>query len=415
MLSINKFTRTELKEIRIACSYLFSPELARSDEFLKELDLASIQDAFREKRERYDPGLHMDEPEDILERRRERFEKINESCAILNRYIPEGEKPVSVPTEHQAKVIAVGGAKGGIGKSMFAANLGVLLSSKGKQTVIVDLDLGGANLHLYLGENFLKYNINDYLHKKVGTLKEIMVQTRYGPDLIGGGSSQLGAANINFARKLKLLRDIKKIDADYIILDLGGDTSYNIIDFFLAAHHGLVLTTCDPASYLSAYNFIKVALYRKLNRIFGPESEFRSQRDRDLERLIKEVTTSATTNGGRLVEMLMERINEEQPRNLSLIKKVLEVFQPNIVVNMIRDDSDAMGVVNRIQDVSQRMLSIQIGYFGAIPYQTEMERSAQDLVPVVARYPKGDLSETLSHMIDKILNAEEIAALEKAA
>jgi len=402
MLPINNLTQSELKEIRIACSYLFSPELARNDEFLKELDLVSVRDAFREKGERYDPDLHSDETEDIIEKRRERFVKISESYATLKGYIQGDEKPVSENTAHRGVVIAVGGAKGGIGKSMFSANLGVLLSSRGEQTVIADLDLGGANLHFYLGERLLKYNINDYLNKKVGTLKDIMVSTKYGPDLIGGGSSQLGAANINFARKLKLLRDIKKIDADYIIIDLGGDTSYNIIDFFLAAHHGLVLTTCDPASYLSAYNFIKVALYRKLNRIFGPESEFRSQRDRHLERLIKEVTTSVTTNGGRFVEKLMERINEEQPQNLSLIKKVLEVFQPNIVVNMIRDDSDVMGVVKRIQDVSQRMLSIQTGYLGGIPYQKEMERSAQDLVPVVARYPKGDLSETLSHMIDKM-------------
>ena len=402
MLPINNLTQTELKEIRIACSYLFSPELARSDEFLKELDLASVQDAFREKGERYDPDLHSDETEDILEKRRKRFVKIRESYATLKGYTQGDEKPVSERTARQAKVIAVGGAKGGIGKSMFAANLGVLLSSRGKQTVIADLDLGGANLHLHLGERFLKYNINDYLNRKVSALEEIMVSTRYGPDLIGGGSSQLGAANINFARKLKLLRAIKKIDADYIIIDLGGEISYNIIDFFLAAHHGLVLTTCDPASYLSAYNFIKVALYRKLSRVFGPESEFRSQKDRALERLIKEVTLFVTTNGGRLIEKLMERINEEQPRNLSLIEKVLETFQPKIVVNMIRNDSDVMGVVTRIQDVSQRMLSIQTGYLGGIPYQSEIKRSAQDLVPVVARYPKGDLSEILSHMIDKM-------------
>lgn len=399
----NILTQNKLQEIRIACSYLFSPELARSDEFLEALDLESVQDAFNKKGERYDPALHMDEPEDILERRRERFAKIIESYETLKRYIPEEEKPESETTSRHGKVIAVGGAKGGIGKSLFAANLGVLFSSRGKRTVIIDLDLGGSNLHLYLGESFLKHNINDYLNKKARTLEEIMVPTKYGPDLIGGGSSQLGAANINFARKLKLIRAIKEIDADYVVVDLGGDTSYNIIDFFLAAHHGLVLTTCDPASYLSAYNFIKVALYRKLNRIFGPESEFRSQKDSALERLIKKVILSVNKSGGRLIEQLMERINEEQPQNLYLIKRVLEAFQPYIIINMFSDDSDAMGVVNRIQDVAKRMLSIQPVYIGAIPYQEETKRSAKDLVPVVARYPEGVLSKTISSMSEVFL------------
>ena len=113
-----------------------------------------------------------------------------------------------------------------------------------------------------------------------------MLNTKYGPLLIGGNSSQLGNANINFMRKLKLMKAIKNLDADFIIIDLGGDTSYNIIDFFLLADHGIVMTTCDPASYLDAYNFIKTALYRKLNRLFGPESKYKAQKDQALEQFI---------------------------------------------------------------------------------------------------------------------------------
>ena len=174
-------------------------------------------------------------------------------------------------TRRPGKIIAVGGAKGGIGKSLFVANLGVLLSQLGKRTVVVDLDLGGSNLHLYMGVWSLSRRIDDYLEKKVATISEIITPTKFGPQLIGGGGGKLGAANIHFSRKIKLLRSLKTIDADYVILDLGGDTTFNILDFYLAADQGFVLTTCEPASYLDAYGFLKMSLHRRLTRLFGAD------------------------------------------------------------------------------------------------------------------------------------------------
>ena len=95
------------------------------------------------------------------------------------------------PGHHQLKpcrIIAAGGAKGGIGKSILAANLGVYLSRRGFRTVLVDLDLGAANLHLYMGVWALKHRIDDYLDKKAHRLDAIAVETDPGPRLIGGGS-----------------------------------------------------------------------------------------------------------------------------------------------------------------------------------------------------------------------------------
>ncbi|MBT8356897.1 MAG: hypothetical protein HKO79_11380, partial [Desulfobacterales bacterium] len=255
---------------------------------------------------------------------------------------------------------------------------------------------------LYLGEWSLKYNINDYLNKSVPSIKDIMVSTKYGPDLVGGGSSQLGSANIHFSRKLKLLRGIKQIDADYIIFDLGADTSYNIIDFFNAADHGIVLTTCDPASYLDAYNFIKVALFRKLNRIFGPESELRRHKDSELLCLIKEATLSKNGSRGKVIGDLIERVNSQLPEKMPLIEHVLETFRPGLVVNMISENDQVSEVVTRVQEVSQKMLTVAVDYLGSIDYQSDIRQSAQDLVPAISRDPKGILSECIRDIVDTI-------------
>jgi len=402
MLPIENLSKKQLRDVTIACSYLFSPALARDDQFVINLNLASIKNAFEEKEKRYDPALHPDESKEMIRKRKERFIKIKLSYDTLIPYLFEEEEIIPEKGIRKSRIIAVGGAKGGIGKSTFATNLGIYLSSLGKRTVLVDLDLGGANLHLYLGERFLKYNINDYLNKNVPSISDIMVSTKYGPDLVGGGSSQLGSANINFSRKLKLLRAIKQIDADYIVIDLGADTSYNIIDFFLAADHGIVLTTCDPPSYLDAYNFIKVALFRKLNRVFGPESELRKHKDPDLLWLIKEATMQGNGNKGKVIGGLIERVKRELPKGMPIIEHVLETFRPGLVVNMISENDNVPEVVNRIQDVSQRMLTVAVDYLGSIDYKSDIKQSAQDLVPVISRDPKGTLSECIRDILSAI-------------
>jgi flagellar biosynthesis protein FlhG len=264
--------------------------------------------------------------------------------------MPKQNMPQQPSARRRGKMIAIGGAKGGIGKSLFVANLGVFLSRLGKKTVVmVDLDLGGANLHLYMGVWSLTHRIDDFLTKRVTTIDDIIMPTRYGPDLIGGGGGRLGAANIHFSRKLKLLRALKTIDADYVILDLGGDTTYNILDFFLAADQGLVLTTCDPASYMDAYGFTKMALHRKLVRLFGAESDYRQYRDVAVEQVVKAFVYSTSGEMGSRISDLVARLQKETPVQHKLVTTVLDDFRPGTVVTMSDAQEPVDELVSRLQ------------------------------------------------------------------
>lgn len=296
-------------------------------------------------------------------------------------------------------MIAVGGAKGGIGKSLFVANLGVFLSQLGKKTVVVDLDLGGANLHLYLGVWSLSRRIDDFLTKKVPCIDDIMTPTKYGPTLIGGGGGKLGTANIHFSRKLKLLRALKTIDADYVILDLGGDTTYNILDFYLAADQGFVLTTCEPASYLDAYGFIKLSLHRKLIRLFGAESDYRKFRDHDVERVIQEFIFTNTSSNGRGMNDLVDLMQRSTPVHQRLIKELLAKFSPGTVVTMVKAQDQVDELVDRLGKVSAKMLSIGLNHFGCVPFENQIQQSAKDLVPSVATMPDGAFAKALRRIV----------------
>ncbi len=110
MLLIENLSEKQLQDVRIACFYLFSPELARDDEFVINLNVSSIKNALEEKEKRYDPALHPDESEEMILKRKERFIKIKPSYEILMPYIFEEKKIIPEQDSRKSRIIAVGGA-----------------------------------------------------------------------------------------------------------------------------------------------------------------------------------------------------------------------------------------------------------------------------------------------------------------
>ena len=398
-----KFSPQRLNQVRIAAIYLFGPHRALKPDFIKKLTLETIKNAFRAKARRFHPDLHPNQSPDLLEKNRQWFIKVKECYEVLKDFVscqdfePEATL-VRQETVRQQKIIAIGGAKGGIGKSTFTANLGVYLAAQGRRTVMVDLDLGGANLHLYLGKTFVRKCINDYFNRSVRNLTDLIMPTKFGPLLIGGDSSQLGSANISFSSKIKLLKSLRDLNADYVLIDLGSNTSFNMLDFFLAADSHLVVTTCEPASYLEAYNFIKVGLLRRLNRLFGEESPETGKKNLALQALIHEATMSPNGAKAKNIPALLERVKLQHPRYLPLLQKALAEYQPFLVINQVIDVQDVAPIVRRIQEVSRKMLAIRVRYLGILPYLEGVKRSTLELVPEVARNSRGAMAQRMAAM-----------------
>lgn len=387
-----------------AFSYLFPHEQGDREDLLKCLTFDRLKEAYRRGAKAYHPdSVHA--PGKDRTSGPDRFVEIQEAYELLSGYLRERAEPLVRKSGSAKKIIAVGGAKGGIGKSIFVANLGIILSSKGFRTVLVDLDLGGANLHLYLGNRaLLKRTVNDFLRRRAATLQEIMVESGYGPLLVGGDSSELGAANIEFARKLRLIKAIGGIEADYIVIDLGGDTSFNTVDFFLMADYAIVLTTPESASYIGSYHFLKAALYRKLHRLAGPESRVGGEEEKGLEKLIRDLTLSPEGPQVRSMADLIDHVRVHQPMNLSVLMKTLSDFAPHLVVNKVSSELEATRTAARIQDVSRKWLSREVRYLGSLSEQAEVGKSSRDLVPVVARYPRGRMAEEVGTIARRLLS-----------
>lgn len=369
--------------------------------FLEQLTYDEVKRAYRINVLAYHPDRHQDkQPEDIDFFARH-LEGVNHSYELLSTVFT-GKRPDTI-AEHQgrSRIIAVGGAKGGIGKSIFAANLGMQLCSLGFRTTMVDLDLGGSNLHIYLGLNQIpEATLNDFINRKIATLTEAVVRPEHGPMLIAGNNGELGAANIPFQTKQRLIENIRKLNADYVILDLGGSTDFNTLDFFLAADLGIVLTTLDQPAYLEAYAFIKTALQRKLTRLFGAESPFPARRNSALKDLVLEGTRAPEKDQPRTIQDLLKKVAHEDPVSLPLITDEILNFSPCLVINRCFDHQAALKVSATLRSVACQRLSIDINHVGTISKHPFIEHSTSYLNhPLLIRQGAGGFAAEMESIV----------------
>ena len=208
------------------------------------------------------------------------------------------------------EIWAVGGGKGGIGKSLITGNIGITLARLKKRVLLVDADLGGANLHTTLGIGVPEMTLSDFLNRRVETIQEVIIKTSIpNLSLVSGAQDFLDAANPNFAQKARLLRHLETLDADYILLDLGAGTSFNILDFFLFADHGILVVLPEPTAIENAYRFIKSAFYRRFKKVVTAYSKFYAHDEKSEAKAgdrvrIQECRPLSRTKRWRLVEVV---------------------------------------------------------------------------------------------------------------
>ena len=291
-----------------------------------------------------------------------------------------------------AKIVSVASGKGGVGKSVIAANVGCVLAQRGKRVVMADLDLGGADLHILFGLTNPTYTLTDFLTHKVRSLEEVIqpVGTRLGLYIIPGTGETLAMANLSFSRKKRLIRHLKNVSADVIIIDVGAGTSYHVLDFFLMADHYLAVATADPTAVLDLYRFIKLAGIR---RVLG---EFLA-RDPMADMLSKQEFTS--------VEHVLEETEKMDSGSRELATMALQGFSPALVLNRMT----SRWRVNTLQ--LKKLLREYVGgnlvVLGEIPDDPEMERAVRTYMPVVEGAAHSPSAQAFQGIVDELLKQFE--------
>jgi flagellar biosynthesis protein FlhG len=273
------------------------------------------------------------------------------------------------------RIVAVGGGKGGIGKSLISANLGIELARRGKKVVLVDADLGGANLHTTLGLEMPKRTLSDFIERKVAKIDDVVSATGIeNLGLVSGALDHLDAANPKYAQKMRFLRNVQAMDVDYAILDLGAGTHVNTLDFFLVSDHGVLVLVPEPTAVENAYRFVKAAFWRRMRnvaQVFGYEP------------LLKAILSSRTFRSPvELVQTLGER-DPEAGRNLA---RQLALFRPRLVVNQARTPQDAE-VGRAVVGAWRKYFGLEMDYLGYIDYDDDMWRAVRARRPLLVERP----------------------------
>lgn len=155
------------------------------------------------------------------------------------------------------RVIVVSSGKGGVGKSTFSLNLGLALASFGQRVVLVDADLGMANIDVMLGM-IPQFNLYHMIQGEMG-IRDIIINGPLGMDIIPGGSGIAELANLREDDLKRILVEMGKMDGDYdyMIVDTGAGISENVLQFVISGDDVVVVTTPEPTSLTDAYGLIK--------------------------------------------------------------------------------------------------------------------------------------------------------------
>lgn len=249
----------------------------------------------------------------------------------------------------KSKIITVTSGKGGVGKSNFVVNLGVILQNKGNKVLIFDADLGMGNDDVLMGI-YPKHNIFDIIFTDL-TIKDIIISGTNGVSLIPAGTGLNKVQELTKAERHTFLKKIEELDEfDYILMDTGAGVSKDILSFICVSEELIIITTPEPTSLTDAYSLIKATDH------FGLKSSAK------------------------------------------------------IVVNKAFTKEEAEETYNKFERTVNRFLKIKVEYLGCILDDKKLVQSVRQQKPCTVLYPNSDASKNIENIAMKLIG-QDIEAL----
>jgi len=242
-----------------------------------------------------------------------------------------------------SRVMAVSSGKGGVGKTAVVANLALCMALQGKRVLIIDADLGLANVDVVYGLS-PKYTLNQFFSQG-RSLEEILTSGPRGVKTLPAGSGVQQLTRLDTSQKRRFMEELEEIqeDFDLVLIDTEAGISENVTYFNIAAQEIVIVTTPDLTSITDAYSLMK------LLAINYREKEF------------------------------------------------------NLLVNMAGSEKEALDVYRKLTKVSNNYLDISINYLGSIPHEKRMRESLRKQTPVVNLYPNSKTSQAFTSLTQNLI------------
>jgi flagellar biosynthesis protein FlhG len=294
-------------------------------------------------------------------------------------------------------ILAVGGGKGGVGKSIVSANLAATLAQFGYRVLVVDLDLGCSNLHSHFGVSMPKRSLVDFLiTKSVGFRDIILPAPVQGVAFVAGGREEAWSEYLDQPSDYllplwqALLASRQQFKVDIVLFDLGAGTHRHTMDFFSAAHLGLVTVLPEPTSIENAYVFFKMTLWKLIDNIgyqlHQPEVA------QDIKAALAAMAGSTLTSG---YASCLRELQLSYPQFIQDLQRVIQARCLGIIVNQTRDQSD-IDLGSSMEHICQKYFGLPTKYIGYLNYDEAVLKSLKNRRLLVSDFPHSMIAKRLS-------------------
>jgi len=247
----------------------------------------------------------------------------------------------------KSRIITVTSGKGGVGKTNLSVNMALAFARLGKKVTVMDADLGLANVNVML-DMIPKYNLYHVI-KKQKTIREILVETKYGISIVAGASGFSQIANMGEEDRKDFISELETLsNADIIIIDTSAGVSSNVLDFIAAADDAVIITTPEPTAITDAYGIIKIIA------------------------------------------------TEYDALNMGL----------KLVVNRVKSVADAKNVADRMIGIAGQFLNLKVDYLGFIYDDPAVSQAVLRQKPFMVVDPKCKASQCVQHIVDRMVRSK---------
>lgn len=293
-----------------------------------------------------------------------------------------GNSPDGAVSVGSKKIWAIGGGKGGVGKSFIISNLAIAQARAGKKVVICDLDLGGANLHTCLGSDIPIYTLSDFLSGRERRLESLLNPSCI-PNLyfLSGANDSVSVADIKEDGHRRLLSALMNLKTDYLFLDLGAGTHNTTLDYYLMANRPLIGLTPEPTSIENAYRFIKSAYFRWIKTV---------ENRLGMKSMVDQAMDHKNELGIRTPNDLVNKLVATNSHLGAAFRAEVEKFQVYLIMNQVRTQND-VEVGHSVKMVCKKYFGIETHYVGYLDYDNAVWQSVRKRRPLILEYPYSNL------------------------
>jgi flagellar biosynthesis protein FlhG len=268
----------------------------------------------------------------------------------------------------------------------------------GSRVILIDADLGGANLHTFLGISPPALTLSDFIKRRVFHLHEVLIPTEIpNLQLLTGAQDLLNAMDSKTVQKRKLVHAIEHLEADCLLVDLGAGNSVSVLDFFLMSDGGILVVTPEPTSIENTYRFLKSAFYRRLRQSVSSHP-VKTLIDGAMDRK----NEIGIQNPYELIKAV-RGVNEEEARR---IEEEVESFQPNLILNQVRSRKD-IEIGFSIRSACQKYFGIRLHYLGYVSYDQDVGYSVRRRRPLVLENAHSKAARCLTEIASKLASRHQ--------